>query len=65
MKNLARRLINGLIPRPAVEVTPISLAADFVFAEAIPGDYLEFGVFKGASFIEAVNKLEASQKNMG
>jgi hypothetical protein len=37
---------------------PISLAADFVFAEAVPGDYLEFGTFKGASFVEAYRHLE-------
>jgi len=37
---------------------PISLAADFVFAEAVPGDYLEFGTFKGASFVEAYRLLE-------
>ena len=45
--------------------TPISLSAQFVFSEAVPGDYLEFGVFKGASFIEAVRELELAHKKWG
>jgi hypothetical protein len=62
MKQLIRYIINRLSP----QVTkPISLAAEFVFAEAVDGDYLEFGVFKGASFIEAVHKLEAAHRKWG
>lgn len=39
---------------------PIDLAADYVCSEGIPGDYLEFGVFKGNSFIEAYRRIEHS-----
>jgi O-methyltransferase len=45
--------------------TPISLAAHFVYAEAVQGDYLEFGVFKGGSFIEAIRELEAAENRWG
>ena len=48
------RLISPFLPTNK----PISLAANFVFAEAVPGDYLEFGTFKGASFIEAYRLCE-------
>jgi len=41
---------------------PIYLAAEFVFAENIEGDYLEFGVFKGHSFIEAYHACEDARK---
>ena len=41
---------------------PIYLAAEFVCAENIDGDYLEFGVFKGHSFIEAFHACEDAQK---
>jgi len=41
---------------------PIFLAAEFVFAENIEGDYLEFGVFKGHSFIEAYHACEDARK---
>lgn len=44
------------------QIKPIDVAANFVFAEAVPGDYLEFGTFKGASFIEAFHKCEAAFK---
>lgn len=65
MKKLIRRIINRLLPPPNDGAAPISLAAEFVFAEAVDGDYLEFGVFKGASFIEAVHKLEAAHRKWG
>jgi O-methyltransferase len=55
--NLLSRIIK---PHLGVEhaYKPIHAAADFVFAEAVPGDYLEFGTFKGASFIEAYHRCE-------
>lgn len=65
MKQLIRRIINKVLPLPINATTPISLAAEFVFAEAVDGDYLEFGVFKGASFIEAIKNLEAAHKKWG
>lgn len=43
-------------------ISPIWLAADFVFAENIDGDYLEFGVFQGSSFIEAYKACEQAKK---
>lgn len=41
---------------------PIYIAADFCFTENIKGDYLEFGVFKGHSFIEAYHACENASK---
>jgi len=37
---------------------PIFLAAQYVFSECIEGDYIEFGVFKGSSFIQALTAFE-------
>ncbi len=36
---------------------PIYLSADFVCAEYVFGDYLEFGVFRGSSFITAYHAI--------
>lgn len=37
---------------------PIDIAANYVCSEEINGDYLEFGVFKGWSFVKAYNALK-------
>jgi O-methyltransferase len=62
---MLRKIASRLFPRPSPEIAPIDLAALFVFAEAVPGDYLEFGVFKGASFVEAVKAFEIAYKRWG
>lgn len=59
------RIIAPIINRNFVlkqNIQPIFLAADFVFSENIDGDYLEFGVFKGSSFIEAYEACETAKK---
>ena len=58
-------LVNPIINRNFVlkkNFQPIYLAADFVFSENIDGDYLEFGVFQGSSFIEAYKVCEDAKK---
>ena len=44
-------------------LNPIDLAAEFICTEQIVGDYLEFGVFKGDSFIDAYHKIENTIKD--
>ena len=59
------KIINPIVNRDFVlrkNFQPIFLAADFVFSENIEGDYLEFGVCKGASFIEAYDACEEAKK---
>lgn len=36
---------------------PVHLAAGFVCSEEVPGDYLEFGVFRGNSFVAAYHAI--------
>ena len=36
---------------------PIELGANFIVSEEVEGDYLEFGVFKGGSFVQAYNSI--------
>ena len=43
-----------------LDPSPIQLAADLVSAENVPGDYLEFGVFRGLSFLGAYDAITAS-----
>jgi len=71
--NFLKKIVNPLrkfagrfvIPPANYDITfhsPISIAAEFVCAECIEGDYLEFGVFKGESFIEAYKRLWHSKR---
>ena len=58
-------LLNPIVNRNFIlkrNFQPIYLAGDFVFSENIDGDYLEFGVFKGDSFIEAYEVCENAKK---
>lgn len=43
-------------------IQPIELAAEFMRSENVQGDYLEFGVFRGDSFIDAYHKIERTIK---
>ena len=36
---------------------PIDIASNYIFGEGVEGDYFEFGVFKGASFIRAYHSI--------
>lgn len=56
IRRTVRQLV-GNLPR-----THIEIVSDYVFNEAIEGDYLEFGVFRGGSFISAYKVLEAARK---
>ena len=42
---------------------PIYLASDLVCSEYVPGDYLEFGVFRGDSFVAAYHSINKAVKN--
>ena len=61
---LLRRVLGpGDPPRPAPPATGgtlIEKAAKFVACEMIEGDYLEFGVYRGGSFIAAYRALETA-----
>lgn len=58
-KILAKRLANLLIPYiNAHENSLILKAARFVACEMIEGDYLEFGVYQGSSYIKAFHALK-------
>lgn len=61
-----RRAISRLVmPEMMKHLHPLCLAADFVCAECVPGDYLEFGVFRGASFLCAYHAMTAAAKDWG
>lgn len=74
MKNLLKEKLlplRRLVGRVAVydyqrvqrDFMPINLAANFVCSENVPGDFLEFGVFKGASFITAYHEITSAVKD--
>jgi len=42
---------------------PIYLASEFVCAEYVPGDYLEFGIFRGDSFVAAYHAITNAVKD--
>lgn len=56
-RGLTRLVIWDHDQRILRQLQPIYLAADFVCAEYVLGDYLEFGVFRGSSFITAYHAL--------
>lgn len=45
-----------------VPKTHIQNIADFVFGEAVEGDYLEFGVFRGEQFVAGYQALETAER---
>ncbi|HBH97895.1 MAG TPA: hypothetical protein DDX89_09010 [Candidatus Omnitrophica bacterium] len=57
-----RRAITRLVMSEMIlkNLHPMYLAADFVCAESIPGDSLECGVFRGASFVLAHHAITAA-----
>jgi len=65
----ARRLTGRFVILPYADpvrsTMPIYLAANFACAEEIPGDYLEFGVFRGASFITAYHTITEAIRDWG
>lgn len=63
LRNILRRIV---LPENCTGmVKPIDVAATYVCAENVPGDYLEFGTFKGDSFIEAYRKIESAIQYWG
>jgi len=68
MKRMLKRLVYPLrkmagrfmVIDPLSHLRPIDLAANYVCAEAVDGDYLEFGTFRGASFIGAYNSISSA-----
>jgi len=55
IRSASRRMIEKFVPIPKTHWETI---AEYVCAEAVEGDYLEFGVFRGGSFISAYHALE-------
>ena len=45
---------------PSSSNIPIDLAANYTCAEVVEGDYLEFGCFRGSSFINAYNQITSA-----
>ena len=70
MKRMIKRMVYPLrkmagmfmidSPNPLISPRPITLAANYICAEAIYGDYLEFGTFRGASFIDAYKSISSA-----
>src|SRR5207248_161620 len=49
--------LRGELSRAALEQSLVYKAGHFVASDKIQGDYLEFGVFRGGSFIKAYHAL--------
>lgn len=60
-----RRRLTRMVMYDAIfrHLHPIYLAADFVCAEYVPGDYLEFGVFRGSSFVTAYHAITTAVRD--
>ncbi len=73
MKTIAKKLLRPLRVLGAqfvapylnghLDQSPIHLGANYIHAEDIPGDYLEFGVFRGASFTRAFHEITTAKKD--
>jgi hypothetical protein len=57
MRRLAKRLVG--LDEVTTEQTIICKASHILAAEKVEGDYLEFGVYSGGSFIEAFHTMRA------
>lgn len=62
LRRLKRRLKEHARAYLSLPKSHIETIAEYVFAEAVEGDYLEFGVFRGHSFMAAYHSLEAAGK---
>ena len=57
-----RKLATQFILKDDLFPSPINLAATYIHFEDVEGDYLEFGCFKGYSFIKAYNCITSAPK---
>ena len=63
LSRVKRRLKARVRASLSLPKSHIETIAEYVCAEAVEGEYLEFGVFRGASFIAAYHSLEAARKD--
>lgn len=65
VRRLAGRFVLPMDSDLMKNLMPIHLVATFVCAENIPGDYLEFGVFRGHSFVTAYQAISGAIEDWG
>ena len=58
-----RYLFTKLLLKELITETHINIAANYIYTQGIEGDYLEFGCFKGESFINAYKNIKIAEKD--
>lgn len=59
---LIRKLLSKIIIKDLINPSNINLASNYIYTQDIEGDYLEFGCFRGESFIESYFNINKSEK---
>ena len=57
-----RYLITKIVLKDNIYPSNINLAANYIYTQDIEGDYLEFGCFRGESFIDAYLNINKAEK---
>lgn len=60
--NLIRIIFTKIILKDKIFPSNINLASNYIYTQDIEGDYLEFGCFKGESFIDAFKNIYKAEK---
>ena len=57
-----RQIITKIVLKDNIYPSNINLAANYIYTQDIEGDYLEFGCFRGESFIDAYLNINKAEK---
>lgn len=55
--NFVRKIVTKIVLKNQIFPSNITLASNFIYTQDIEGDYLEFGCFRGESFIDAYKNI--------
>ena len=68
MRGVIRRMVETVVDRVVerkLSLSALDVAIDLAVGNQVPGDYLEFGVYRGDSFVRAYKRFAGNEKQYG